>query len=615
MQLKAPTTILLLFCTTLLWAQKKVVDTAALRNLYDHCLDLGDDKTDSLYHYSHYIDSCSKRANYKNGQIFALRLKGIYYEFKNDYDNAVNYYLQSLAASRKIDNASYISCALSDLAAVYASYLNQPAKARDMYLQILDLPSSNGVSSRITNYINLGAIYNMLNKPDSALAYLENARIIAEPYKGKMDLANLYNNIGNVYVKKHNFNKAIGYFQRNKHEHELGNERADLWSDYLNLSDSYIGLKKFDSAQVYAFKSLELAKEFNSRNKEAGSYAVLAKLYKESKKFQLAFEYQQKWYELDTSLVNTETNNNIAELQEKYNAIEREHENNLLQSQVVAEKLKHKIYIYLVVAAGLVILVVSFAFLEKRLSNKKLEKVNTTIMKQNERLAELNQEKNSLISIVSHDLNTPFSSIKIWTQLLEGEKNNLTAEQQKAIDRIYQSAEKGELLIKNILIVEKAGLQNEKIVLEPLDFADFIKHQVDNIRPIVATKNIKLHFESKWQDITILCDKSYMQRIFENLVTNAVKYSQPGKNIWVNVDQDETSVFLTVKDEGIGISEKEIMQLFSRYGTVSSKPTNGESSTGLGLFIVKRLAEELNGSVVCKSKIGVGSEFTVALAK
>lgn len=614
MQLKAFTTILLLFCTTHLWAQK-IADTVALRNLYDHCLDLGDDKADSLYHYSHYIDSCSKKINYKNGQIFAIRLKGIYYEFKNDYENAVNFYLQSLAASRKVNNSSYISCALSDLATVYAAYLNQPGKAKEMYLEILNLPSSSGVNSRVTNYINLGAIYNMLNKPDSALVYLENARVIAEPYKGKMNLGNLYNNIGNVYVKKRNFSKAIGYFQQNKHEHELSNERTDLWSDYLNLADTYIGLKRFDSAQSYALKSLALAKELESRNKEAGSYAVLAKLYKESKNFQLAFDYQQKWYQLDTSLVNTETNNNIAELQEKYNAIEREHENSLLQSQVVAEKLKHKIYIYLVMAAGLVILVVSFAFLEKRNSNKKLEKVNATIMKQNEKLAELNQEKNSLISIVSHDLNTPFSSIKIWTQLLEGDKNNLTAEQQRAIDRIYQSAEKGELLIKNILIVEKAGLQSEKIVLESFDFTDFIKHQIDNITPIVATKNIRLHFESNWQDISILCDKSYMQRIFENLVTNAIKYSQPGKNIWVNIDQNEHSVFLTVKDEGIGISEKEIMHLFSRYGTVSSKPTNGEPSTGLGLYIVKRLAEELNGSVVCKSKIGVGSEFTVALAK
>ncbi|MDH7464658.1 tetratricopeptide repeat-containing sensor histidine kinase [Chitinophagaceae bacterium 26-R-25] len=614
MQLKAFTTILLLFCTMHIWAQK-MVDTVALRNLYDHCLDLGDDKTDSLYHYSRYIDSCSKTANYKNGQIFALRLKGIYYEFKNDYENAVNYYLQSLAASRKVDNPSYISCALSDLATVYAAYLNQPGKAKEMYLQILDLPSSGGVNSRVTNYINLGAIYNMLNKPDSALVYLENARVIAEPYKGKIDLANLYNNIGNVYVKKHNFSKAIGYFQQNQHTHELSNERTDLWSDYLNLADTYIGLKKFDSAQVYALKSLDVAKELNSTSKEAGSYAVLAKLYKESRKFQLAFEYQQKWYQLDTSLVNTETNNNIAELQEKYNAIEREHENSLLQTQIVAEKLKHKIYIYLVVAAGLVILVVSFAFLEKRSSNKKLEKVNATIMKQNDKLAELNQEKNSLISIVSHDLNTPFSSIKIWTQLLEGDKKNLTADQQKAIDRIYQSAEKGELLIKNILIVEKAGLQNEKIVLESFDLTDFIKHQIDNITPIVATKNIGLHFENNLQDINILCDKSYMQRIFENLVSNAVKYSQPGKNIWVNVDQDENSIFLTVKDEGIGISEKEIMHLFSRYGTVSSKPTHGEPSTGLGLYIVKRLAEELNGRVVCKSKIGVGSEFTVALAK
>jgi signal transduction histidine kinase len=110
-------------------------------------------------------------------------------------------------------------------------------------------------------------------------------------------------------------------------------------------------------------------------------------------------------------------------------------------------------------------------------------------------------------------------------------------------------------------------------------------------------------------------DKQLVSRICENLFSNAIKYSLPGRNVWISLSGTHDAVNIKVKDEGVGIPQEELPNLFSKYSKISTTPTAGESSTGLGLSIVKRIVEELNGSVFCESEPGKGSLFTVVLKK
>ena len=598
-----------------LTAESQQVDTIYLKKLYDRCIDFDESKSDSLIICADLISKQAALLHYDRGEVLSSRLRGMAEDLKGAYDKAIVYYLQSLDAARKLHAINYEIAALTDLAYIYVN-TKQPVQAKDMYLASARLSEEEkDISSIITAYGNLGAIYNQLKQEDSALFYLNKGLNIARPYADKIGISSFYSNMGNVYYEKQEFEKALRYFRECYKIHTKDNNNADLWIDNLNIADVFIELARFDSAYLYAIQALSIAKKLNARSKEADSYSMLAKLYFKKGDYKSAYDFQDKWYTIDTSLVNAGTNETIAGLQERFNARQREQENRLLQAQVEKEQIRNRATTALALAAFIVAAVIALLLVQKRRANRKLQDQNNFINRQNEKLAELNYEKNSLISIVSHDLSTPFAAIKMWLNILDDDQAQLTADQKKAVERIRQSAGKGELLIRSILDIEKAETNQQKLQLENFDLKVFVENIVNDFQPAASGKKIELHFETADKYIYLVSDKQLVSRICENLFSNAIKYSPPGKNVWISLSDANDAVSIKVKDEGVGISKEELPNLFSKYSKVSSIPTSGENSTGLGLSIVKRIVQELNGSVFCESEPGQGSLFTVVLKK
>ncbi len=596
-------------------AYPQQADTNYLKALYDRCIDFDESKTDSLVIYAGIIQKQAEKLHYNRGEVLSSRLKGIAEDLKGEYEKAIVYYFQSLDAARKLHALNYEIAALSDLAYVYVN-TKQPFRAKDMYMETARLSEEgNDISSLITAYGNLGAIYNQLKESDSALFYLDKGLDIVKRRNDKNSIAFFYSNMGNVYYEKKEYEKALSYFKQCYKLHVKANTEADIWIDNLNISDVLIEMKNYDSAYVYGMQSLQLAQQMKARSKEADSYSMLSKLYFRKSDYKNAYDYQQKWYTIDTSLVNKGTNETIAGLQERFNAKQREQENRLLQVQVEKEQFRNRAITLLALAAAIIAVIIALLLIQKKKANKKLQHKSDFIHRQNEKLAELNYEKNSLISIVSHDLSTPFAAIKMWLHILNDDTSNFTAEQKKAIERIQQSAGKGEILIRSILDIEKAETNKHKVKLENFDLKVFVENIVGDFKPAASGKNIRLHFETPDKHVYLVSDKQLVSRICENLFSNAIKYSPPGKNVWISVAGANDAINIKVKDEGVGIRQDELPNLFSKYSKISSIPTAGEASTGLGLSIVKRIVDELNGAVFCESEPGKGSLFTVVLKK
>jgi signal transduction histidine kinase len=228
-------------------------------------------------------------------------------------------------------------------------------------------------------------------------------------------------------------------------------------------------------------------------------------------------------------------------------------------------------------------------------------------------LAELNAEKNSLISVVSHDLSGPFTTIKMWLQLLA--RDNLDEGQAKAIDRIQRSAENGEKLIRDILVVERAQTNRQLLEIAPLPLSAFLCELTREYIPLAEKKGVALFYHGHPGQVAIMSDKALAGRIFGNLLSNAIKFTPAGKEVHMDLIDDGAEVIVTIRDQGVGIPEDEIRSLFTKYAKISSRPTAGESSTGLGLSIVKRLVDELGGRISCQSTVGVGTTFTVVMKK
>ena len=597
------------------------VDTNSIRHLYYYAMKLTEARIDSIEYYADYMQQIDQKGQYPAARFMSLRLYGWYFENKANYPRAIDYYMQALDVARKLGYIEHQTEVLADLAAVYTSDMKEPEKAKEIYQECVRLDRQLGdAGSLITSYINLGAIYNRLGLYDSALLLLKEGLRIGKPLeaKGKFDLDDLYNNMGNTYYYLKEFAQSIVYFRDNYNHHLVSqspSRQADVWLDVLNMADSYTEEGAYDSAAKYGDLALQLARQLDSKSKESDSYQILAKLAQHRGDYKKAWEYQGKWYALDTALVNSETYKSIAELEKKYETRERENEKLLLQSEIAQQKFHNRIMMVMAVSLLLIAVAAAMAFIVKRKANRQLQANNDLFVRQNERLSELNEEKNSLISIVSHDLSTPFASIGMWQQLLLSEQDNLSDSQRKALDRIAQATQYGELLIRHILDVEKAETNQNKLQLENLDLRIFAEWRLDNFTPVAANKNVRLHLECPNRSLYFLSDRQLLGRMLDNLLSNAIKYTAPGKNVWMSVSEEKDAVSIKIRDEGVGIQPDELPHLFSKYSKISSQTTSGEASTGLGLAIVKRICEELKGKITCESTLGEGSIFTVVLKK
>lgn len=591
------------------------VDTSHLKNLYDRCLDFSEDKKDSIRYYASFIEEQSHKLKFNKGEVLSSRLKGIYEEMTNNYESAIHYYLESLDAARKLSSIEYEISALSDLAILYAN-IKEPQQAKSFYLQAARLSSFKGDTYNVVStYNNLAVIYMQLYQFDSARILLTDALRVGKPYEDKIDITSTYNNLGSLNFKEKKYDEALPYFRKNLFIHTHNGNLGDLWIDYLNLADLFTEKHQYDSAAFYAAKTMDLAKKLDSKSKEADSYAMLAKLSEYKEDYFSAYDHLKSWYELDTAIVNGDTHQTIAELQERFNAREREAANQLLKEQVEKETLKAKGITLLAIALGIIGALAAIAFITKRNANRRLQATNQLILQQNDKLAELNYEKNSLISIVSHDLNTPFATIQVWGTLMQHDADRLSPDQQRALSKIIQASNYGEGLISRILDVEKKDIGLHKLRIENFDLTILTEDVIDNFKVMAHKKDIHLHAELPDKELFILSDKHLVSRICENLLSNAIKYTPKGKNVWVSVSEEQDAISIKVRDEGVGIEKEDMPHLFSKYSKISSQPTDGESSTGLGLSIVKRIVEEINGRISCESEPGKGSLFTVILRK
>jgi len=170
------------------------------------------------------------------------------------------------------------------------------------------------------------------------------------------------------------------------------------------------------------------------------------------------------------------------------------------------------------------------------------------------------------------------------------------------------------LLIRNILHIEKEEI-NRPLNLQFLDISAFLEDVINAHTPQAQQKDIEIVYQHDGKFTEFMCDRYMLNRICENLLSNAIKFSPRGSKVYVKLESPADNIVIKVIDEGVGIAPEDIPYIFSKYGKISSMPTEGEYSTGLGLSIVKRLVDELNGKVFCESVLNNGSVFTVALPR
>lgn len=229
---------------------------------------------------------------------------------------------------------------------------------------------------------------------------------------------------------------------------------------------------------------------------------------------------------------------------------------------------------------------------------------------QNLKLKALNDQKNEFLGIAAHDLRNPLGVIHGFSELLEEKIGDEFKEYTTMITNTITSMF---VLLNDLLDISKIESGRLDLKLKRIDYVSMVKHNLKMNRFMASAKRIKIEEEFGIDQFTLSIDSEKIGQVLNNLVGNAIKYSNPNSIITVSLYIKNDHVLTEVKDQGIGIKASEIDRIFHPFERTSSQPTSNESSHGLGLAIVKKIIEGHDGTVGVKSVCGKGSTFYFTL--
>lgn len=232
-----------------------------------------------------------------------------------------------------------------------------------------------------------------------------------------------------------------------------------------------------------------------------------------------------------------------------------------------------------------------------------------------EALRSSNEDKSHLLSMVAHDLNNPISAVMMATDLLRDELPAPTTTTSHLLTQIENSGLRMMRLLRNLLSRKAIEEGTACRYLETLDLYPLLSNTVERLRSLAVGKHITLHCELGKPPCLVYADSDATEQIIENLLSNALKFSLPATQVVVRLTQDDTHAFIRIQDEGPGIAPEEMPKLFTKFARLSARPTGQETSHGLGLSIVKQLAEAMHATVTCESEVGHGATFIVAFPR
>ena len=232
----------------------------------------------------------------------------------------------------------------------------------------------------------------------------------------------------------------------------------------------------------------------------------------------------------------------------------------------------------------------------------------------NQSLVRANDEKNDFLGIATHDLKAPIAGISALVQVMKLE-GNLDPKKINYLDHIAESCDRMQRLISDLLDLNRIERGTSSVTVEPVIISRLLARINTQFQPIAAKKNITLKIENNVDEDVLITDPDALLQILDNLISNAIKFSFPGKEVKVKVNSGKKDNLFEVTDQGQGLYKEELQKLYGKFHKLSARPTAGESSSGLGLSIVKELVHLLHGEISATSKIGEGTTFRVSLPK
>lgn len=230
-------------------------------------------------------------------------------------------------------------------------------------------------------------------------------------------------------------------------------------------------------------------------------------------------------------------------------------------------------------------------------------------------IEELKEEKASLLRVISHDIKSPFNQLFALIQLFELEDENLGERQKEYIDKMYHAVISGIEMIQNLQDFRSIDEHNLQVSMEKLDAGNMLKKLVTRYQIQARLSKVRIHYHLNPESFIIHTDEILMLKVLEKILSNAIKYSDPGSTVEIEAEQAASEIHFRIKDEGPGLTRDELSFIYEPFRTLSTKPTTGGGTTGLGMFIARKIADILGARLTVKPRRKTGLEVSLTIPK
>lgn len=600
--------------------------------------------------------SLAQKIGYKKGLSDALNFKGVLFKNQGDLENALEYLLRALALNEELNIQSRIATSYNNIGLIYKHQENYE-KALAYYNKCLEINTQEANKKGLAMVLNnIGVVFKNLKDYDKALENYKLALEINLELNNEKWVSYNYNNIGRIYLERGLYDEAYEYFLESLQINTQIQNTQGVGSTYVCIGDIFNKQKNYLKAEEYYIKAVKACIEVDAKLILSEAYSGLALNSASNGKYKDAFDYLSKYSALKDSLINEDAVMKMAKLENKYDKDRLQRELELLEKDKALNEanLKNREFVLAASIVGIVLLVflvlvlvqgnrklrIAFEQLNNQkakietinntliqqkkeiesqkesLANKKeeLEKINNLLGNQNEELTKLNEDKNNYLRIIAHDLRSPMHLIMGLVEVLMIKVQDAGVDVDKIGDiqkHIKSQATRITDLVNRILDVDLIEAKDLNVVYQPVIINNLIEEIINNQRGNAKVKNIQLSFDMMMDMPAIDLDRNFTLQIFDNLLSNAIKFSPLNSIVEIETKVINYRVHVCFTDHGAGIQPDEFPLLFKKYQKLSTRPTNKETSTGLGLSIVKKFVDAMNGSITCTSKPGENTTFCV----
>jgi signal transduction histidine kinase len=580
--------------------QQTTIDTIKIQLYIELGKEVLSNTPEASLEYFNHAQKLAEEINDTSYKVKSLLALSSFYNMVNEYSSSLELVYQAMKMAK--NNTVLLALCHSRLAAI-----NHMIEEYDVAIYhnriALSLDRINHDNSRIAvDYHSMGTLFLETDDFDSALYYLYSANNLSIQLAGRPNSYNL-SHIGLTYTYLGKYDSALFYhFEALKYD-SIDERNYEIAVDLYYIALTYFNSGNYNKTSKYAQQSEKLSKELKLYDILLLNYELFYQVFEKLGNYKDAYQYALLRNSYADSLRTKGKESLIQSLNAKYKFEEKEkqlvqakQENHLLEKQKTLLVILSLVSILFLVSTVIIIVQIHRRQRATRLLLEELEKAN--------------QSKDRLISIISHDLRGSIGNLRNAVELIVNE--SLDFETTKGLMKsFYPVVDSTYDLLENLLTWAKYGKENLEPIFEHIDVKQLIEKSILHTSHLAVSKNIVV--KNYVDNFTVITDRNMLLTIIRNLISNAIKFSHPKSEVIISCATTLTVAEIKVTDNGIGMKESVLGNIFSTPVDYHSKGTMGERGSGLGLSICKNFIDILGGEIWAESVPGKGSAFYLTI--